>query len=470
MKNHMVYDDTEFSDPHSVPLVLDVEQDIKIPLDTIDDRKEIIEQMKPQDLEEYGRPDLALSSQQLAATHKLDDIKNLKIITESFERGEIDEETRDFLYAYYCDSNQIYDDFKQSINDLFGVKPKSIKYINLLDGYIDNETAYFEEHVGPSTTMVYEYEIDAPWRLENQIPNSQPAKITISVIMAKMKDVSRAIEKVKIGGKYDLERCKELSKLMPGQNIEEAGLDKAKLRTPIQKMKDILRCTILAPRYDDIVALYNYSLNNNYATKSSRPSKYLDNDVKNAAAFFKNAKNYRDMKNYLHIDSITQQKRFFSEVQYKTYTQFFRADIKTHLEYEEARKLQQEFYKALTEGDKKLLNSKIYQHLLNIQKLNSKAFEQYNLNILRDVRRMEDQLKLSGVKAQNDGSYDLCRQLIDANLLVRSSMALTDDTFQNCPAWVKDIYNRYAYNIDKKYLVDIRGYKPYIPKNAPKTR
>lgn len=448
-----------FSNPPSVPLVLDVEQDIKIPLDTVDNRKEIIDTFNPQDVEEYGRPNLALSRDELIAKLKQKDIQNLRTIDRSFARGDIDEETRDFLYAYYGNSKQIYENFKQSINKLFGCEPKSIKYINLLDGHIDNETAYFEEHVGPTTTMAYEYEIDAPWRLENQIPGAHPEKITITVVMPKMKDVNRAIEKVQKGGKYDLERQKELAKLKPGQTIEEAGLDKAKLRTPLQKMKDILRCTILAPRYDDILALYNYSLNKGLATKSSRPSKYLDNDIKNAQAFFKNAKNYRDMKNYLHIDSSAANRQFFSEVQYKTNIQFFRADIKTHLEYEEARKLQQEFYEALTEGDKQLINSKIYIHLLNIQKLNSKAFEQYNINILQDARKMEDKLKAAGVKSQKDGSFDLCRRLLDANLLVRSSVALTNETFQNSPAWVKDIYNRYYRNIDKKYLVDIRTYQ-----------
>lgn len=448
-----------FSNPPSVPLVLDVEQDIKIPLDTVDNRKEIIDTFNPQDVEEYGRPNLALSRDELIAKLKQKDIQNLRTIDRSFARGDIDEETRDFLYAYYGDSKQIYENFKQSINKLFGCEPKSIKYINLLDGHIDNETAYFEEHVGPSTTMAYEYEIDAPWRLENQIPGAHPEKITITVVMPKMKDVNRAIEKVQKGGKYDLERQKELAKLKPGQTIEEAGLDKAKLRTPLQKMKDILRCTILAPRYDDILALYSYSLDNNLATKSSRPSKYLDNDIKNAQAFFKNAKNYRDMKNYLHIDSSTGNRQFFSEVQYKTNIQFFRADIKTHLEYEEARKLQQEFYQVPTEGDRQLINTKIYNHLLNIQKLNSKAFEQYNINILQDARKMEDKLKAAGVKSQKDGSFDLCRRLLDANLLVRSSVALTNETFQNSPAWVKDIYNRYYRNIDKKYLVDIRTYQ-----------
>ena len=458
MTNEKEKEIDEFSNPPSIPLVLDVEKEFKIPLDTVDNRKEIIDTFKPQDVEEYGRPNLALSRDELIAKHKQKDVQSLRTIDRSFARGEIDEETRDFLYAYYGNSSQIYEDFKQSMNKLLGCAPKSIKYINLLDGHIDNETAYFEEHVGPSTTMAYEYEIEAPWRLENKIPNAKPEKITITVVMPKMKDVNRAIEKVKKGGKYDLERQKELSKLKPGQTIEEAGLDKAKLRTPLQKMKDILRCTILAPRYDDILALYNYSLDNGLATKSSRPSKYLDNDVKNAQAFFKNAKNYRDMKNYLHIDSANGAQRFFSEVQYKTNIQFFRADIKTHLEYEEARKLQQEFYQATTEGDRQLINAKIYKHLLNIQKLNSSAFEQYNLNILQDARKMEDRLKAAGVKPKSDGSYDLCCQLIDANLLVRSSMALTNDTFKNSPAWVKDMYNRYYRNVDKKYLVDIRTY------------
>lgn len=449
-----------FSNPEAISLVLDVE-DIKIPQDTIDNRQEIINSSDDEKIAEYGRPYLQLTQDEIRGKHRQKDTEDLKIIDESHAKGEIDDDTRDFLCSYFANRDKVYDDFKNSINDSFGCAPKSIKYINLLNGSIDNETPYFDEHVGPDTTMVYEYEIDAPWRLENKIPNAPMERVTVRVVMPMMKDVHRAIEKVKIGGKYDLERKKELAKLKSGQTVEEAGLDKAKLRTPLQKMKDILRCTVLAPRYDDILALYNNNIESGKATKSSRPSKYLDNDRRNAAAFFKNGKNYRDMKNYLHVISAEDKSLFFAEVQYKTDMQFFRADIRTHTEYEEARKYQQDFYNTVTEGDKKVLNSKIYNRLLNIQKLNREAFDDYNISILQDMRKMEDRLKRAGVKSEKDGTYKLCRDLADANILVRSSVALTDDTFKNSPAWVKDIYKRYSENIDKKYLVDLRKKKSY---------
>lgn len=459
MTENIINTENDFSNPTAVPLVLDVEQEIKIPLDTVDDRSEILEHLNKAAVEEYGRPNLSLSKKELEQKQHLKDWENLDIIDKSFKKGEIDKETRDFLYEYYQDSSKIYDDFKTSINNLFGCPPKSIKYINLLEGQIDYDTPYFEEHVGPDTTMVYEYEIDAPWRVESQIPEMPMSKIKVLVVMPKMKDVKRAIEKVKIGGKYDLERQKELAKLKPGQSIEDAGLDKAKLRTPLQKMKDILRCSVLAPRYDDVLALYSLSLDAGYATKSSRPSKYLDNDVKNAALFFKNGKNYRDMKNYLHVIDNNTGKRFFSEVQYKMAVQFFRADIKTHLEYEQARKNQQNFYMAQTEGDKLLLNTKIYNHLLNIQRLNSQAFDYYNLSVLKDARVLEDTLKSLGYQPKQGNTFEYCQQLLDSNLLVRSSVALTAETFEKSPAWVKDIYNRYQNNVAKKYLVDLTKVK-----------
>ena len=94
--------------------------------------------------------------------------------------------------------------------------------------------------------------------------------------------------------------------------------------------------------------------------------------------------------------------------------------------------------------------------LLNIQKLNSNSFERYNMLVLRDMRKMEDQLKASGCLADADGTYPLCRKLLDKNLLVRSSRALTDDSFSTYPEWVKDVYRRYYQNVDAKYLVDLR--------------
>ena len=436
-----------------VSLVLNIEEDIKIPQDTIDNRGEIIDSGNRRQISGYGRPRLNLGVEEIKRNQQKADKENLAVIARSFAQGEIDAETRDCLIKYYTDAGAVYEKFKKSLNDLFGCQPKSIRYINLLTGKIDNDTPYFDEHVSPQNTMMYEYEINAPWRLENQIPGAAGEKISIKVIMPKMKCIDRVLVKVKIGGKYDLERQAELKKLEAGQSA-----DKAKLRTPIQKLKDVLRCTILAPRYDDVTALYNYGLDMRKTTKSSRPSKYLDNDVKNAAAFFDNIKNYRDMKTYLHVDD-EDGNRLFGEVQYKTEIQFFMADIKTHLEYEKARKYQQMFFDAPTEGDKKLLNTKIYICLLNIQKLNSRSFERYNMSVLQDMRKMEDQLKAKGCAAAADGTYPLCRKLLDKNLLVRSSMALMDSSFSSAPAWVKDVYRRYYQNINVKYLVDLRKNK-----------
>ena len=290
----------EFSDPEAIELILDVE-DIKIPQDTVDNRMEIIDNSNKVDVSEYGRPRLDLTPEEIKEQRSLQEKADLKEINDSYNKGEIDKETKEFLESYFGNPEELYEGFKSSLNALFGCAPKSIKYINLLEGKIDEETPYFEEHVGPDTTMVYEYEIDAPWRLENQIPDNIQERITVRVIVPKMKGVRRAIEKVKIGGKYDLERQKELEKLSSGKVSDVSELDQAKLRTPLQKMKDILRCTVLTPRYDDLVELFNRSVESGNVTKSSRPSKYLDNDVKNAQAFFKNGKNYRDMKNYLHV-------------------------------------------------------------------------------------------------------------------------------------------------------------------------
>lgn len=455
MSEEIANKDNEFSDPNSVNLVFDVEQELKIPLDTVDNRNEILEHLNKTAIEEYGRPNLNLSREELEQKRLLKVSENLKKIDESFKKGEIDKETKDFLYEYYTNSSELYDEFKHALNKVFGCPPKSIKYINLLEGKIDEETPYFEEHVGPDTTMVYEYEIDAPWRVENQIPGIVPSKIKIQVVVPQMKDVERAIEKIKIGGKYDQERQKELAKLKPGQTIEEAGLDKAKLRTPLQKMKDILRCSILAPRYDDVVGVYNLLMTNGSAVKSSRPSKYLDNDPKNAELFFKNIQNYRDMKNYLPIKLANSLLSFFCEVQCKLDVQFFKADNLTHLIYEKIRKLKENFYKTKTEGDKHLINSKIYMGMLDIQMIYRKTFDYYNINVMRDARILEDKLKALGYKPEKDGTFKWCRRLLDNNLLVRSSIAVTDETFEKAPAWAKDMYNRYRDNIVKKYLVNL---------------
>ena len=68
---------------------------------------------------------------------------------------------------------------------------------------------------------------------------------------------------------------------------------------------------------------------------------------------------------------------------------------------------------------------------------------------------MEERLKQANVQPNEDGTYDLCRELAKKNLIVRSSIALTDDTFKDAPAWVLDIVERYP-EVRQKYLVDIR--------------
>ena len=102
-----------------------------------------------------------------------------------------------------------------------------------------------------------------------------------------------------------------------------------------------------------------------------------------------------------------------------------------------------------------MINSQIYLGFLQIQSINSKTFGEYNISVLRDARILEDKLKALGYKSDKDGTFKYCRQLLDNNLLVRSSMALTDETFENSPAWLKDMFNRYPDNITKKYLVNL---------------
>ena len=283
---------------------------------------------------------------------------------ESFAKGEFDEETRDTLIEYYQNGEEIYTAFVDSVNEMFSSDPVSKKYINLLEGEVDNKTMYYDEHIGPQSSMILEYELEAPYSVENSIVeienqyhaqeaakkgrNFRPkecAKRRICLILPMMKDVERAIEKVKRGGEYDREYCKEKAKIISGKTPEESGCDMAKLRKPIVKFRDAIRCTVLGPFYEDILNLYNKSLEENKAIKSSRKSKYLSNDTQNREEFFKNLKNYRDMKNYMKVNisedlhnkletrgKKRNQSNFLAEVQYKTKIQYFEGDVLTHKE------------------------------------------------------------------------------------------------------------------------------------------
>ena len=434
-----------------------------------------------------GKPRKDLTKEQIDEIQLNDDDNNINIIMDSFAKGEINQETKDVLIQYYQNGMEIYAAFVEATNELFDAEPISKNYINLLEGDVDKKTMYHNQHIGPKTTMILDYEIDAPYTIENDIiaienakiqqdsilkvksfrPKSSP-KRKVSLILPMMKNVARSIEKVKVGGEYDREYKKELAKIIPGKTAEESGCDKAKLRKPIDKFRDALRCTIIAPFYEDILYLYNKSLSTDKAIKSSRKSKYLDNDVNNRESFFNNLKNYRDMKNYLKVDvnqeiSGVYEKRgksrtktgFLAEVQYKTEKQFYEGDILTHKEYEVARKLQQSYHGLTLDADKMLCNRKIYSRLLNIQNINRQTFSGYNDFIMEHAKEYEDRLVKSGVDSNKDGSFDLISKFLEKNMFVRSSVALQHDSFAKSGAVVQEIYSKYKPVVDKKYLVDI---------------
>lgn len=444
----------KYSAPENVALDYTPEE-LKISADTVDNREEVIEKGEDK-FADSGRPNLDLMPDEQKKLYKEKEKRDLEAIDKALSDGVIDKVTHDALYKSYENSWEKHQEMVEQIVRMMGGAPKAVKYKNLYNGKTDEETPYFIEHVRPDTSMVLEYEVNAPWRPENELPDSKGEKTTISFVISPLKNVERAIEKVKIGGQYDTERKKELAKLKPGQTPEEAGLSKSKLRLPHERLKDVYRLTILAPFYDDLQAFCNMMVENNWATKSSRPSKYLDNDVSNAEEFYRNSKNYRDIKLHMPFGNES------AEIQGKLEGQFD-ADTLTHYIYAKTRGLPSKFKTAVTEGYKRLINRKMLNGMRTIQNINTKAYSDYNDKVLSRVKKSEDRARACGVKPDNNGTYAVARKIIKEAFLVRSAVALMPDSFAKSAAWVRDVVKRYWSVIADKYLVKLGPKDLYRP-------
>ena len=109
----------EYSDPNSVPLVLDIE-DVKIPLDTIDNRIEIIDNSPEDVVSGYGRPQLNLSNEEIKRKYRKKDLEDLKILKKNYDKGIIDKETYETLCDYFGNREELYEGLKKSLNEFMG--------------------------------------------------------------------------------------------------------------------------------------------------------------------------------------------------------------------------------------------------------------------------------------------------------------------------------------------------------------
>ena len=150
-------------------------------------------------------------------------------------------------------------------------------------------------------------------------------------------------------------------------------------------------------------------------------SLFYDNDMKNCVQLKKNGKNYYDDKLYLHL-SLGGGREFKAEVQIKI-DAFYRADLQTHLLYEEQRALEENLKasrKKMSAQEVQRAEYRIEILKKGIQKINKQANHEYNMMVLEKVRWLEDGYRALRIPPDyRDGTYKACHDLIKSCYMVR---------------------------------------------------
>lgn len=395
-----------------------------------------------------------MSQEQISAIQEVIDRYNRNYIETALKKKIIDKETAEYLHGIYDDSmktyKMLYSSITNTILDRYGNKadkrrrktkttglsallgrkiqdeefgPQAINAINLETGEVELNPAYdasdkkYKEyhprHVTPFTSMrlvFYDY-------------RGNP----LYVIMPGLKNVKRSIDKVRLpvydnqgrqlpdshGGKYFEDYVRDVNKTYArfageGKSEKEICAELKKVKKPYERLRDVLRLTILRKYLSDI----------RETEEILRENKDLHIDARESRDGYKieniNDKNYRDMKVYPHLDF--DGRKAAAEIQIKI-IKFYEGDVRTHdiyagtqslphaedlsVTHENTRDLGLRYWlenlkNFNTEADRKLAHLNIFARKQAIQKCNKEVIREYNLIAIDKAFRIETAQLASG--------------------------------------------------------------------------
>lgn len=371
------------------------------------------------------------SSEEIDAIQKEYDKENCREIFQAYVEHRINQEEVLFLLNYYRDGMKAYREVYRGLYEIYGI-PEQIACMNQLNGELEMHiqkiphvdakknriitvrenvvTNYSLKEVTPFTCM----------RLEYRDNENNP----VYVILPVMKKARRAIEKIQ---DYRVEQMAEVRKI--NESFQQHGdvnrlqQELAGVRGHLDRVNDILRLTITRKYYTGVsktrstlTRAPNLGIN-----PAETRSLFYDNDMKNCAQLKKNGKNYYDDKLYLHL-SLGGGREFKAEVQIKI-DAFYRADLQTHLLYEEQRALEENLKasrKKMSAQEVQRAEYRIEVLKKGIQKINKQANHEYNMMVLEKVRWLEDGYRALRIPPDyRDGTYKACHDLIKSCYMVR---------------------------------------------------
>ena len=371
------------------------------------------------------------SSEEIDAIQKEYDKENCREIFQAYVEHRINQEEVLFLLNYYRDGMKAYREVYRGLYEIYGI-PEQIACMNQLNGELEMHiqkiphvdakknriitvrenvvTNYSLKEVTPFTCM----------RLEYRDNENNP----VYVILPVMKKARRAIEKIQ---DYRVEQMAEVRKINESfqqhGDIDRLQQELAGVRGHLDRVNDILRLTITRKYYTGVskprstlTRAPNLGVN-----PAETRSLFYDNDMKNCVQLKKNGKNYYDDKLYLHL-SLGGGREFKAEVQIKI-DAFYRADLQTHLLYEEQRALEENLKasrKKMSAQEVQRAEYRIEILKKGIQKINKQANHEYNMMVLEKVRWLEDGYRALRIPPDyRDGTYKACHDLIKSCYMVR---------------------------------------------------
>lgn len=371
------------------------------------------------------------SSEEIDAIQKEYDKENCREIFQAYVEHRINQEEVLFLLNYYRDGMKAYREVYRGLYEIYGIL-EQIACMNQLNGELEMHiqkiphvdakknriitvrenvvTNYSLKEVTPFTCM----------RLEYRDNENNP----VYVILPVMKKARRAIEKIQ---DYRVEQMAEVRKI--NESFQQHGdvnrlqQELAGVRGHLDRVNDILRLTITRKYYTGVSKTRGTLTRapNLGVNPAETRSLFYDNDMKNCVQLKKNGKNYYDDKLYLHL-SLGGGREFKAEVQIKI-DAFYRADLQTHLLYEEQRALEENLKasrKKMSAQEVQRAEYRIEILKKGIQKINKQANHEYNMMVLEKVRWLEDGYRALRIPPDyRDGTYKACHDLIKSCYMVR---------------------------------------------------
>ena len=371
------------------------------------------------------------SSEEIDAIQMEYDKENCREIFQAYVEHRINQEEVLFLLNYYRDGMKAYREVYRGLYEIYGI-PEQIACMNQLNGELEMHiqkiphvdakknriitvrenvvTNYSLKEVTPFTCM----------RLEYRDNENNP----VYVILPVMKKARRAIEKIQ---DYRVEQMAEVRKINESfqqhGDIDRLQQELAGVRGHLDRVNDILRLTITRKYYTGVSKTRSTLTRapNLGVNPAETRSLFYDNDMKNCVQLKKNGKNYYDDKLYLHL-SLGGGREFKAEVQIKI-DAFYRADLQTHLLYEEQRALEENLKasrKKMSAQEVQRAEYRIEILKKGIQKINKQANHEYNMMVLEKVRWLEDGYRALRIPPDyRDGTYKACHDLIKSCYMVR---------------------------------------------------